>query len=185
MLADFLLGTEAWFSTKCLLTWKPRVTKSGRMLFQLAQSVPRTDGTESGLLPTTRANEAKGSKYQYDKGNHSKPRPTLTGKIALLPTLQARDSKGAQGRVKTLGYMDLPAVISLLPTPKANDAKSPGLHGEGGLDLPNSLGLRTGLRLQPAFALWMMGYPEDWCDLEDGEMPRSKAQATRSSRRSR
>lgn len=30
-------------------------------------------------------------------------------------------------------------------------------------------GAKAGLRLQPAFALWMMGFPEDWCDLKDGE----------------
>jgi len=38
--------------------------------------------------------------------------------------------------------------------------------------------------LQPAFALWMMGYPTDWLDLKDGEMPLSKAQATRLSLKS-
>jgi hypothetical protein len=31
----------------------------------------------------------------------------------------------------------------------------------------------------------MMGYPEDWLDLEDGEMPLSKARAMRSSPESR
>ena len=68
-------------------------------------------------------------------------------------------------------------------------------------------GSRTGLRLQPGFALWMMGYPTDWCDLtkeqmprnahfrgnpdraqlrapRDGEMPRSKGRATPSSPKS-
>ena len=34
------------------------------------------------------------------------------------------------------------------------------------------------------FALWMMGYPTDWLDLEDGEMPLSKAQEMRLSRKS-
>ncbi len=44
-------------------------------------------------------------------------------------------------------------------------------------------GTKTGLKLQPAFALWMMGYPTDWLDLKAGEMPLSKAQAMRSFRR--
>jgi hypothetical protein len=57
--------------------------------------------------------------------------------------------------------------------------------GSKGMDLPTTLcGAKTGLRLQPAFALWMMGYPTDWLDLADGEMPRSKAQGTRLSHKS-
>jgi hypothetical protein len=43
---------------------------------------------------------------------------------------------------------------------------------------------KTGFKLQPAFVLRMMGYPEDWLDLEAGEMPPSKRRGTRSSRRS-
>jgi len=42
-------------------------------------------------------------------------------------------------------------------------------------------GTRTGLRLQPDFAGWMMGYPLGYLDLEDGEMPRSKRTGTQSS----
>src|SRR3990167_5135049 len=75
MLVASLLGTEEWYSTKCMLTWKPRVTKSGRLLFQLAPSTPRTGGTGSGLLPTARAGDAKGGAYQYDRADHTKPRP--------------------------------------------------------------------------------------------------------------
>jgi hypothetical protein len=45
-------------------------------------------------------------------------------------------------------------------------------------------GAKVGLRLQPGFALWMMGYPEDWLDLEAGEMPPSRARATHGFRKS-
>ncbi len=46
------------------------------------------------------------------------------------------------------------------------------------------VGQKTGLKLQPSFALWMMGYPTDHLDLKAGEMPLSKAQAMRLSRKS-
>ena len=50
LLVRMLLESSAWHSTKCVLTWKQKVTKSSRSLFQLAVSMPRTEETESGLL---------------------------------------------------------------------------------------------------------------------------------------
>ncbi len=54
-----LVGTKGWRSRQCVLTWKPKVTKQGRLLFQLSPSVRRIGEIESGLLraiptPTTR-----------------------------------------------------------------------------------------------------------------------------------
>jgi site-specific DNA-cytosine methylase len=53
------MGTSHWDSTKCLLTWKPKATPQGRLLFQLAVSMPTTKETESGLLhtPTAKGNQ--------------------------------------------------------------------------------------------------------------------------------
>src|ERR1700675_548530 len=52
MFADFLVSSPAWSSNLCLLNWKPLITKSKRLLFQLVQSTPRTEGIESGLWAT-------------------------------------------------------------------------------------------------------------------------------------
>jgi len=46
-----LLGTSAWASTTCYLTWKDKATPAGRLLFQLAPSVPRTAEIASGPSP--------------------------------------------------------------------------------------------------------------------------------------
>ena len=51
-LRKMLLDTSTWASTKCLLTWKVKATPLNRLLFQLAPSMPRTEGIESGLWPT-------------------------------------------------------------------------------------------------------------------------------------
>jgi len=137
----------------------------------------------------------------------------------LLPTTRAGDqekaartSDGFRKEWERKGSgSDLPTHVAMLPTPKVQNANSPGVHGRGGKDLQTTLailgtpttrdwkdtgdmtnvpenglmgrqvGKRTGLRLQPAFALWMMGYRADWCDLEAGEMPPSKRRATASS----
>lgn len=54
-----LLGTTAWFSKQCALTWKAKGTKSNRLLFQLSPSVRRTDEIGSGLLPTATTQEVE------------------------------------------------------------------------------------------------------------------------------
>ena len=71
-----LLGTSAWASTKCFLTWRAKATPAGRLYFQLAPSMPRTEGTESGLWPTIRATDGdrggRGDLIQAARGNENK-----------------------------------------------------------------------------------------------------------------
>ena len=158
-----LLRGGAWYSSRCALIWKAQGTKSSRLLFQLSPSMRRTEGIEFGLLPTSRSRD-------YQKAE--KP--------------GARLNRGAHAGE------DLPTTIAMLPTPDANDGNrgptktyDPHVASQSGRTVVSAVGSGTGLKLQPAFALWMMGYPTDWCDLADGEMPRSKQQATLSSRKSR
>lgn len=42
MFSDLLVGRKEWFSNKCVLTWKLKVTKFNRTYFQLAVSIYRT-----------------------------------------------------------------------------------------------------------------------------------------------
>jgi DNA (cytosine-5)-methyltransferase 1 len=133
------------------------------------------------LLPTPRASEFDGrglAKRKLGTGGRM-----LGETVSLLPTPRTTDfhSPGEHGQ----GGRDLRTEISMLPTPNASEAvkgrdkvrpcelnrKTPSMGVQ--------VGVRTGLRLQPDFAGWMMGYPKGWCDLEDGEMPRSKRMGTR------
>ena len=72
--------TSAWASTKCYLTWKPKATPAGRLLFQLAASMRHTSDSEPSLFPTPTANEdAAGTpngKMQRMLGNHPAIRGT-------------------------------------------------------------------------------------------------------------
>ena len=52
--ASLVLKGE-WFSSLCYLNWKPLITKSGVLLYQLAPKTLRTGGIESGLWPTMRS----------------------------------------------------------------------------------------------------------------------------------
>ena len=52
-----LTSKTAWSSRLCALTWKDKVTKAGRSIFQLQVSALPTEEKESGLLPTPTTQE--------------------------------------------------------------------------------------------------------------------------------
>ena len=126
---------------------------------ELSMSVPAIDGSESSLLPTptSRDHEDTGENTDYVK---VVKKSKLAGKIALLPTVvtpRPHDSDNTAG--------------CYYPTQNQED-------------LPQILGRDHGLKLQPAFAEWMMGFQEGWTALDASEMPSSRSKRTRSSRQS-
>lgn len=242
-LRDSLLGTTAWYSRQCVLTWREKATKYNRSLFQLLPSERRTAATGYGSLAATPAATVSGARKDgewkgthFVKSNGKKAQTRLTDQVAMLKTPSASDGEGgvmeiregADARYKLRDQ--IPHYTRLIPTPTTQEvehpvaqvnsrgrrvAKSGDSHSMGLADTvamlptlkasdgeknrhtarPSELnrhtpstgaivGVNTGLKLQPAFALWMMGFPPDWCDLEAGEMPPSKRPATRSSRKS-
>lgn len=67
--------------------------------------------------------------------------------LGMLPTPTTADYKGGQARGSTDGSRKSKFGIRL-------DTKIEG-----------QVGTKTGLRLQPAFVEWMMGFPPGWTDL--------------------
>lgn len=128
-------------STLYKLTWKDRVTPSGRMIFALRASVLRTSGNGSGLLrkgwPTPTANPANGEPEAFlerkrrSVAKGSKMGISLTdiqmvAKLAGWPTPCQQDGpKGGPSQ----GPDRLPGAVSLSgwPTPRANDAEKRGI----------------------------------------------------------
>jgi hypothetical protein len=149
MFLDFLLCKTEWYSSTCALTWKVKVTKFSRLLFQLVPKVRRTGGIEFGLLQTPKS---------------------------VMP-LEPETSKIVNGRIfRESGEdygMNLAVQIAMLPTPNSTDYKGESTRSEGKErtdsddDLPTRLGKNTGMKLQPAFVEWMQGYPEGWTELID------------------
>lgn len=162
LLAKMLVGSSIWGSTTVFLTWKLKATKCNRLLYQLVPKTPRTEGTGCGLLHTP---------AQQEPGVNVERLQTKKGEPAKVGE-RAYDKE--TGRLAQVG---LHQQIAMLPTPRASDYKgaSKQTEAKGRNPMTNSCmdaienGTNRGLKLQPAFALWMMGYPEDWCDLEDGE----------------
>jgi hypothetical protein len=115
--------------------------------------------------------------------------PTLSTQAAMLPTPESQSSNrsptaylAAKKRNKNLGGGGLQVAIAMLPTPQASDNRD-----RGNMDHPsiqrriasgkqiglsvevNSIkdGTSRGLKLQPNFVEWMMGYPQGWTELKD------------------
>ena len=114
-LVKMLLESSAWYSTRCFLIWKVKVTKHNRLLFQLVPLMPRTEGIGSGLLPT--ANAWDGRRGPGKEFN-------LKSKFQKDRTLETLIQKGLFGK-------------------------------------------NHGLKLQPAFVEWMMGFPLKWTEPND------------------
>jgi hypothetical protein len=68
--------------------------------------------------------------------------------------------------------MNLADQIKMLPTPNARDGRGAAIKTRDDLDslidmgaTKGGTGEKTGLKLQPNFVEWMMGYPQNWTDL--------------------
>ena len=85
-----LLKTEAWYSSKCALTWKASVTKSNRLLFQLSPLTRPTEGIGSGLLPTA---SARGGEHGTDRKLVDGKNQSKKGVVFGITTEQAVEAK--------------------------------------------------------------------------------------------
>lgn len=167
---ELLIGRRDWFSSRCVLTWKMRATKSNRLYFQLVVSMPHTKGIEYGLLPTA---QTQGMKICV-KGK------TVFMPLGFMPTPTALDcGSGRMNRSLSKGASERPTLalaarMGMLPTPTANDARNVSLppsqaKRDGGMvkTAMRSDEYRTGagFRLNPRFVAEMMGFPVDWTAL--------------------
>ena len=146
-----LLDTSIWASTKCFLNWKAKATPHGRLLFQLAPSMPRTEETGSGLWRTP------------DTGQGGTVSEEVLGEMANGQ--MTRDS----GHQRQLRLQDQVRHQKLWPTPIADDAKNITPNPKrfaGQLYEAVYQGPESG-SLNPTWVEWLMGFPEGWTDLKD------------------
>ena len=146
-----LIGTGDWYSTRCVLTWRLKATRSRPWLYLRRRSMPRTEEIGCGssqceLLPTPTARDDK------------------NGTTADSQRTQRRLEQGW-----TIELNDL-ATMGLLPTPiaQASRGNTSAKRGKGNLtdqiaemelsDSPTS-------QLNPRFVAEMMGFPVNWTEL--------------------
>ncbi len=97
-------------------------------------------------------------------------------------------SDGVVGELRTLEPAIEGSESSLLPTITSRDHKGGTVERVENGNPKRALDCEMqvlGLKLQPAFAEWMMGFPPGWTALDASEMPLSRSKRTPSSKPSR
>lgn len=108
-LEKMLLESSEWNSTLCFLTWRESATPAGRLLFQLAPWTQSIEETESGLS-------------------------------GMIPTpTAAMEAPNLGSNKKEFPRSLIEYAQSMWPTPKAQNAQTPGIHGQGGIGLQEAV----------------------------------------------
>lgn len=135
MLKVLLTSTTAWYSDRCKLTWKKKVSKSNVLLFQLQASVLGTKEKEFGssltIYPTPTQDSVSDRKKKYKQGGLP-----LTLAVKMYPTPRVSDIEGGVAKNVKLenGHfyrenkkgerwgVKLRDAIEMFPTPRASAA---------------------------------------------------------------
>ncbi len=80
---------------------------------------PNTHGSRPESWATPRAADAAGVDYQYDQGNHAKPRLMLPGQVKAWATPTARDHKSGRGN-EAREYSELTPMVERTQSGKLN-----------------------------------------------------------------
>ncbi len=201
LLVKTLLESSIWNSTVVFLTWKPRVTPSKRLLFQLAPSMPGTDETEYGLWPTPSVPNGGRTMTPEDainKGNtpNGKRQVGLENAVKFWPTPDHRDAnaeglEAGKRRLEKWGTLGLQTAVNLWRSPSASDRRNRGGMNNPSIKRRQKLGKQIGLTMQvggqlnPQWVEWLMGYPPEWTALSPSEIASFRASRSRSSKQSR
>lgn len=163
-LVRMLLGSSAWRSTRCYLTWKASATPARRLLFRLVPSMPRTEETVVPFWPTPTTQETehpemivKNGRREAKNGNtHS---IGLADAVMLWPTPRANDAE-KRGVVSAHPRNGLPGAVRLWPTPTAEQC---GMTARtGGRPIEKSTKLSTQVYLAEKMKLLPTPIASDW-----------------------
>ncbi len=171
-----------WASTAVYLTWRPKATPAGRLLFQLAPSAPRTGGTGVGLWHTPQAHDkAPGKAERYGRHGTKHGGADLNDQVAAVEARLWPTPHGFSPDGKTNGpsgnELERAVNQSLWPTPKTPTGGGQmyrNTPGGGIRKLEDAVSLAVGYNtgsLNPTWVEWLMGFPSGWTDLKPSETP--------------
>ena len=178
-LVRMCLESSIWHSTRCLLTWKRKDTKSRRSLFQLAVLTPRTEETASLFWPTPSTGAGLCGGTGNFKTLQAMARRGLITEEERRQLSQGNGGKTNPGLLEWLmGYEQ--QFTKLIPTPRASDYKGSAsnrfyTHTHTAryrhqlCELLEATPLGMIGRSNPEFLEWLMGYPIGWTELNASE----------------
>jgi hypothetical protein len=190
MLKALLTSTTAWYSDRCKLTWKKKVSKSNVLLFQLQASVLGTKEKEFGssltMYPTPTLDSVSDREKKYKQGGLP-----LALAVKMYPTPRVADIEGGAAKNVKMenGHfyrenkkgerwgVKLRDVMEMYPTPTARDWKDTGINSNYKRMAEKSIlsgtvmmkQKKVGGKLNPEFVEFLMGYPLNWTKVETTE----------------
>jgi hypothetical protein len=176
LLTKTLLEDSHFHSTRCFLTWRVRVMKHKRSLFQLVPSTLGIDEIDSILLPTLttpRPHDNENTVGMDYPTQHQYSLARFIKSVSLIPTLCASDYHSPNCGIhhlerKSRKQLRLNHWLYLLPTLTVNGNNNRiGASENSGTGLNTAIGNIAQLKLSPAFAEIHMGYPPKWTELKD------------------
>ena len=128
MCKELLTSKTAWYSDRCVTTWKMKVSKSNVSLFQLRASVLGTKGTESGLWATPntmdhlppRSKEGTLKLQQGHRKGRTKPanlREQVDPETMKMYPTPTQDSASERTKKYKQGGTPLTVAVKMYPTP--------------------------------------------------------------------
>ena len=155
-------------SPEYALIWKAVDMPAGPPIYRLRASARRTSGSGFGGWPTTSANDHMPQSPLPEHLNAYRGQPAPRMKEAGWPTPKAQRPEQATtyaGGNPTLAKMAgwaTPNTMDRLPSGNLEERKTKG--GCSNLKDQTTLIAQTAKRaaLNPAFSLWLMGYPTEW-----------------------
>ena len=190
----FLLSTSDWYSNKCSLFWNEKLSEHSRPIYQLAPKKHSSEEGEQNMLRTPDANMDRGShtEEKLKERYFVKKQPlNLNDQLdmvqrGMLPTPRVCSAMSAMVTSESAHdpkrFPNLETVVgkALLPTPRSSIAFADMNKNRGKGNLEDKMAeamatpaiegevknkSKTGLKLQPKFVEWMMGYLPDWTNL--------------------
>lgn len=184
LLVKFDLDTCSWKTHQCLFPEdlpessvtlpKWGMTHTGHVFQHLTLERP-ISVTESGLLPTPKATDARSRTSPSDFRRNS---PGLETIVNMWPTPKASDGN-KRGNISAHYRNGLPGAVLNFPTATASDAnkwsnQSLAERQAKGLQVRLNTAVSpeggNGGRLNPNWVEWLMGWPIGWTDLKPLEM---------------
>lgn len=177
--------TDSLGSTAYALTWKVRVTPSGRSIFALRASAPRISGSGCTGWPTPMAGTPAQHGYN-EAGNTGSSRATVALAGWATPTVRDHKDGTSDGTVPENALLGRQVWMAGWTTPQASDGSGGGqakrvggphaqqladqtmlvgparLTAHGVLLTGSSAGMDGGGPLNPAHPRWLMGFPAAW-----------------------